>query len=88
MLERIWGKGNTPALLVRVQAGTDTLEIGMVISPKIRKQLASRPSNTTFGICPKDAQLYHKDMYSTMFIAALSAIVRTWRQPRIPSTKE
>ena len=42
------GKGNTPALLVGVQAGTDTLDISMAISQIIKKQLTSRPSNTTF----------------------------------------
>ena len=49
MLERLWGKGNTTALLVGVQAGTAALDVSMVISQKIRKQPSSRPSNTTFG---------------------------------------
>ena len=49
MLERMWGKGNTPALLVGVQAGAAPLDISMVISQKIRKQPSSRHSNTTFG---------------------------------------
>ena len=53
MLERLWGKGNTPALLVGVQAGPTPLDISMVISQKIRKQPSSRPSNTTFGYIPK-----------------------------------
>ena len=49
MLERLWGKGNTPALLV--QAGA--LDVSVVISQKIRKQPSSRPSNTTFGYISK-----------------------------------
>ena len=53
MLERLWGKGNTSALLVGVQAGTAPLDISMAISQKIRKQPSSRPSNTTFGYIPK-----------------------------------
>ena len=40
------------------------------------------------GIYPKDVQSYHKDTYSTMFIAALFIIARTWKQPRCPSTDE
>ena len=56
MLQRLWGKGNTPALLVGVQTDTTTLKISMAISQKIRKQPSSRPSNTTFGCIPKDAQ--------------------------------
>jgi hypothetical protein len=31
---------------------------------------------------------YYKDMYSTMFIAALFIITRNWEQPRCPSTEE
>ena len=40
------------------------------------------------GIYPKDAQLYNKDMFSTMFIAALLVIDRTQKQPKCPLTKE
>ena len=54
MLERLWGKRTTCALLVGVQTGTATLDIIMVISQKIRKQPTSRPSNTTFGYRAKE----------------------------------
>ena len=87
MLERIWGKGNTPALLVGVQAGPAPLDVSVTISQKIRKQPTSRPS-ATLSIYPKDAQSYHKDMCSTMFIAALFVIARTWKQPKCPLTEE
>ena len=40
------------------------------------------------GIYPKDAQLCHKDMWSTLFIAALFVIARTWKQPKYTSTEE
>jgi hypothetical protein len=40
------------------------------------------------GIYPKDAPTYNKDMCSTMFIAALFMISRSWKQPRCPSTEE
>ena len=39
-----------------------------------------------WGIYPKDAQSYHKNICSTMFIAALFVIARTWKQPKCPST--
>ena len=71
------GKGNTPALLVEMQAGTVPLDVSVAISQKIRKQPSSRHSNTTLGIYPKGAQSCHKDMCSTMFIAALFVLVRT-----------
>ena len=57
MLERVWGKGNTPALLVGMQAGTDFLDVSVVNSHKIRKQPFSRPSNTTFGYISKGCSI-------------------------------
>jgi len=36
---------------------------------------------------PKDAPTY-KDICSTMFIAALFIIARSWKEPRCPSTEE
>ena len=40
------------------------------------------------GIYPKDAQSYHKDMCSSMFIAELFVIARTWKQLKYPWTEE
>ena len=40
------------------------------------------------GIYPKDALTYNKDTCSTMFIAALFIIPRSWKQPRCLSTEE
>ena len=53
MLERLWGKGNTLALLMGMQVGTASVDVSVVIFQKIRKQLSSRPSNTTFGYISK-----------------------------------
>ena len=47
------GKGNNPALLVGMQAGTAPLDVSVVISQKSRKQPSSRPSDTTFGYISK-----------------------------------
>ena len=57
MLEKLWGKGNTPALLVGVQAGTAPLDISMQISQKKWKQPASRPSNTPFEYISKGCSI-------------------------------
>ena len=57
MLERMLGKGNTPALLVGVQTGTASLDISMTISQKISKQSISRPINITFGYIPKECSI-------------------------------
>jgi hypothetical protein len=37
---------------------------------------------------PKLTPSYNKDTCSTMFIAALLIIARSWKQPRCPSTEE
>jgi hypothetical protein len=39
------------------------------------------------GIDP-DVSTCNKDTYSTMFIAALFIIARSWKEPRYPSTEE
>jgi hypothetical protein len=39
------------------------------------------------GIYLKDASAYNKDKCPTMFIAALFIIVKSWKQPRCPSTE-
>jgi hypothetical protein len=50
--------------------------------------LPEDPAIPLLSIYPKDAPQYHKDMCSIMFIAALFIIVRNWKKPRCPSTKE
>ena len=57
MLKRLWVKGNTPALLVGMQAGTAPLDVSVAISQKIRKQPSSRPSNITFGYISKECSI-------------------------------
>ena len=88
MLERMQGKGNTPALLVGVQTCTAALEISMAISQKRRKQPTSRLSNTTFGYISKGCSIIPQGHCSTMFIAALFVIASTQKQPKYLLTKE
>ena len=57
MLERLWGKGNTSALLVGMQAVTAPLGESVVISQKIRKQPSSKPTKTTFGYILKGCSI-------------------------------
>jgi hypothetical protein len=40
------------------------------------------------GIYPEDVPTSKKDKCSTMFIAALFIIARSWKEPRCPSTEE
>ena len=86
--ERLWGKRNTSAVLVGLQAGITPLDVSVAISQKIRKQTFLKTQIPLLGIYPKDAQSCHKDMCSTMFIAALFVIARIWKQPKCPSIEE
>ena len=62
------------------------------------KKMDSRNSNNPLkmwyraipllGIYPEDAPTGKKDTCSTMFIAALFIIARSWKEPRCPSTEE
>jgi len=45
------------------------------------------PAILFLGLYPKDAPRYYKDTCSIMFIAALSIMDRSWKQPRCPSTE-
>ena len=40
------------------------------------------------GIYPEDVPTCNKDTCSTIFIAALFIIARSWNEPRFPSTEE
>ena len=55
---------------------------------KLGNNLRQDPAIPLLSIYLKDGQLYHKDMCSTMFTAALSVIARTLKWPKCPSTKE
>ena len=50
--------------------------------------LPEDPAIPLLGILLKDVPPYHKDTCSTMFIAALFVIAKTWKEPRCPSTEE
>ena len=55
---------------------------------KLGINLPQDPAITLLDIYPKDVYSCHKDMCSTMFIAALFVIVGTWKQPTRPSNEE
>jgi hypothetical protein len=46
------------------------------------------PAISLLGIYPEDAPTYDKDTCSSMFIAALIIMARSWKQPSCPSTEE
>jgi hypothetical protein len=50
--------------------------------------LPEDPAIPFLGIYSKDSPTYNKDTSSTMFIAALFIIARSWKEHRCPSTEE
>jgi hypothetical protein len=87
MLERMWRKRNTIPLLVGLQTGTTTLEINLVAPRNVKIDLSEEQAIPLLGIYPKYAPPCHRGTCSTMFIVALFAIVRSWKQPRCSTTE-
>jgi hypothetical protein len=50
--------------------------------------LPEDPTTLLLGIYPENVPNGKKDTCSTMFIAALFIIARSWKEPRCPSTEE
>jgi hypothetical protein len=50
--------------------------------------LPEDPTIPLLGICPENTPTCNKDTCSTMFIAVLFIIARSWKEHRCPSTEE
>jgi hypothetical protein len=79
---------NTPPLLVGLQACTITLEISLGVPPKLDIVLSDDPAIPLLVIYPEDVPTCNKDTCSTMLIASLFIIARSWKEPRCPSTQQ
>ena len=88
MLAMMLRKRDTPPLLVGLQACTITLENRLAFPQKIGIVLTEDPAIPYLGICPEDAPTCNENTCSTVFIAALFIIARSWKEPRYPSTEE
>jgi hypothetical protein len=89
MLLRMLNMGNTPPLLVRVQTYTTTkLQINLVVSKKTKNSSISRPIYTTPSHIPKRYPTIPQGHLFHMFIAALLAIGRNWKETRCFSIEE
>ena len=88
MLAWMWRKRNSPPLFVGLQACTTTLEISLAVPQKIGHSTTGGPAIPLLGIYPEDIPTGKKDTCSSMFIAALFLIARSWKEPRYPSTEE
>jgi hypothetical protein len=88
MLARMWRKRNTPPLLVVLKAGTITLKSVWWFLQILDIVLPEDPAIPLLGIYPEDVPTCSKDTSSTMFIAALFIIARSWKEHRCSSTEE
>ena len=84
----MWRKRNTSPLLVGLQIGTTTLEISLAVPQKTCNLTSKRSCYTTPGHLPSDFPACNMDICSTMFIAALFIIARSWKEPSYPSTEK
>jgi hypothetical protein len=50
--------------------------------------LPEGPAIPLLCIYPEDVPICNKDTCSALFIAALSIIAKSWKEPRCPSTEE
>jgi hypothetical protein len=50
--------------------------------------LPKDPALPLLSIYPKNIPTYNKDSCSSMLVAVLCKIARSWKQPRFPSTEE
>jgi hypothetical protein len=50
--------------------------------------LPEEPAIPPLGIYPEDVPTCNKGTRSTIFIAALFIIAKSWKEPRCPSTEE
>ena len=87
MLERVWRKGNPLTLLVDCKLIQPLWRTVWRFLKKLKRELPYDPAIPLLSIYPEKT-IIQKESCTTMFIAALFAIARTWRQPKCPSTDE
>ena len=80
--------GKHSSMLVGMQTCAATVESVWQFLRKLGVNLPQDPAIPLLGIFPRDALSYCKSICSTMFLAALFVIARTWTQPRCPSIEE
>ena len=83
----MWKKGNPPALLVGMEAGTTTRENSMEVPLKTNIELPYDPAVSLLGIY-LDKSFLKKDTCTHMFIAALFAMAKTEKQSKCPLTDD
>ena len=88
MLEKMWSEGTVIHFWWDCKLVQPLWKSVWWFLRKLGVNLPQDPVIPLLGIYPRDALSYHKSICSTMFIAALFVIARTWKQPRCPSIEE
>ena len=87
MLERVWRKGNSVALLVGCKLIQTLWRTVWRFLKKLKIELPYDPRIPLLGIYPEKT-IIQKDTCTPMFTLALFTIARSWKQPKCPSTDE
>ena len=80
MRERVWRKGSPLALLVECKLIQPLWRTLWRFLKKLKIELPYAPAIPLLGIYPEKT-IIQKESCTTMFIAALFTIARTWKQP-------
>ena len=81
MLERVWREGNTLALLVECKLIQPLWRTVWRFLKKLKIELPYDPAISLLGVYP-EITIIQKESCTTMFIAALFTVSRTWKQQR------
>ena len=87
MLERVWRKGNSFALLVQCKLIQPLWRTVWRFLKKLKIELPYDPTIPLMGIYPEKT-IIQKESCTTMFNAALFTTARTWNQHKCPLTDE
>ena len=87
MPERVWRKGNPLHCWWECKLIQPLWRTVWRFLKKLKIELPYDPTIPLLGIHPKKT-IIQKESCTTMFTTALFTIVRTWKQPKCPSTDE
>ena len=89
MLERIWRKGNPHTLWWECKLEQPLRKMVWKFLKKLKIKLSYDSAILLLAIYPKERKsLSWTDICTPMFITALFAIAKTWKQPKYPLTDE
>ena len=87
MLEWVWRKGNPLAVWWECKLIAPLQRTVWRVLKKLKIELPYDPSIPLLGIYPEKTMV-QQESCTTMFIAALFTMARTWKQPKCSSTDE